>query len=322
MFANKWYPPAVPTTDFSNQTVIITGANSGVGFEAAAHFHRLHAARLILAVRSPANGAAAKLALEQHCSHPCTIEVWPLDMARHASVRAFAARVASDLPRVDVVLLNAGMMAAEFHQSPQGWEDTLQVNTISTALLAALLVPVLRAKRGAGSSAPPHIVFVGSSMHRRGVLLEGEGGVLQRYNQRKKFDGRTAYANSKLLMHLAAGAVARRAVGESGEVDVVVTVVCPGFCVSALGRNYGLGVRALLAGIYFLMARSTEEGGRALVSAAGLGTEAHGRWWWDDKLVGQSPIVDGEGGQALQEQVLREIVDAAREEMPEVEKLF
>ncbi|KGQ08451.1 hypothetical protein BBAD15_g6219 [Beauveria bassiana D1-5] len=74
---------------------------------------------------------------------PATIESWPLDLASYDSIVAFAKRVES-LERVDYIL-NAGMCATTFRiNESTGHEETIQVNYLSSALLAALLLPVAK----------------------------------------------------------------------------------------------------------------------------------------------------------------------------------
>jgi NAD(P)-dependent dehydrogenase (short-subunit alcohol dehydrogenase family) len=124
---------------------------TGLGLEAAKHFYRLDCARLILAVRSVSKGEAAQREIEETTTRSPSgegvIQVWPVDMDSFPSVQAFAERVNTELDRVDVVLLNAGVYGKEFRQSPEGWEGHLQVNVLSTALLACLLLPKLKASR-------------------------------------------------------------------------------------------------------------------------------------------------------------------------------
>lgn len=64
-----------PTRDFTNETVIVTGANAGLGLEAARHFTRLNAAKVILAVRSISKGEAAKQSIESSTKRTSVVEV-------------------------------------------------------------------------------------------------------------------------------------------------------------------------------------------------------------------------------------------------------
>lgn len=141
----------ISTKSFTGQTIIVTGSNTGMGLEAARHLVRLDAARVILAVRSTARGEAAAASIRS--SFPgrsssdleSVVQVWPLDLASHASVRAFAARAQAELDRLDVVVCNAGMYVYKSGFSrAEGDEVTVTVNVVSTLLLGVLLLPKLR----------------------------------------------------------------------------------------------------------------------------------------------------------------------------------
>lgn len=140
-----------PTKSFAGQTVIVTGSNTGMGLEAARHLVRLNATRVILAVRSTAKGEAAAASIRS--SFPdrlsedldAVVQVWPLDLASYESVKAFAARAAAELDRLDVVINNAGMYVYKSGFSlAEGDEVTVTVNVVSTLLLGLLLLPKLR----------------------------------------------------------------------------------------------------------------------------------------------------------------------------------
>lgn len=137
--------PPPPTVPFSGKTILITGANVGLGFEAALKFASLDAARLILGVRSLQRGEAAKKAICERTGYDAIkVVVMEVDMGVFASVRGFAERVAGIEGCVDVAVLNAGMAPSGYAVGPEGWEMALQVNVLSTALLGILLLPVLR----------------------------------------------------------------------------------------------------------------------------------------------------------------------------------
>jgi hypothetical protein len=102
-----------PTKDFTGktaQTIIVAGANTGLGFEAAKYFIHLHASKVILAAPSLENSRFAKESiLGAYRSTPETaIEVWYLDLSSYDSVTAFGERVKS-MERFDAVLENAGI---------------------------------------------------------------------------------------------------------------------------------------------------------------------------------------------------------------------
>ncbi|CAO3669018.1 unnamed protein product [Umbelopsis ramanniana] len=97
--------------------------------------------KVILAVRNLESGDDAKVSIEETTKRSGVVEVWKLDMSSSASVPEFANKVNKELPRLDVAALNASAATKLFKTSSEGWEETLQVNVISTAYLAILLLP-------------------------------------------------------------------------------------------------------------------------------------------------------------------------------------
>jgi retinol dehydrogenase-12 len=172
LYSQFFVTPPYPTYDFTGQTVIVTGSNTGLGLEAARHFARLNCAKIILAVRTKSKGEKAKesiLASTKRTSD--CIEVWDLDLSSTASVKAFATR-AQLLDRLDVLVENAGLLSpATCTLTAEGAEITVQTNVISTFLLALLLLPKLR-ETAAMLKTVPHLVIVTSEMHHAAVFKE------------------------------------------------------------------------------------------------------------------------------------------------------
>lgn len=134
--------PPTPTEDFTGKTIIVTGANVGLGLEAARHFTRCNASKVIIAVRSTEKGEAAKKDIEHSTKRTGVVEVWQLDLLSYESVKQFAER-ASSLERVDVLVENAGI-ATRVHKLAEGNEATITTNVVSTFLLALLMLPKLK----------------------------------------------------------------------------------------------------------------------------------------------------------------------------------
>lgn len=105
--------PSIPTTDCTGKTVIVTGANVGLGLEAARHFVSLNCEKLILACRSTAKGEAARQDIESTTGRKGVVDVWQLDLESYDSVKAFAEQ-AKSLKRIDVLLENAGISTQVF----------------------------------------------------------------------------------------------------------------------------------------------------------------------------------------------------------------
>ena len=288
--SHAFYPPADPAESFAGKTILVTGANTGVGFEAAAKFTTLGASRVILGIRNAAKGEQAKAEIEARTGTSEVVEVWPLEMGSYDSVRAFAQRAAA-LDRLDAAVLNAGVYMVDFQRSAYGWEETLQVNVLSTALLAVLLLPKLRASRR--SAEPPVLAIVGSGKHRMMSLPPKHRqatNMLESFNTPDAFQESRQYGVSKVLVQLLVqklAALAQPAAGaEPQPLRVTVVSVCPGFARSNLARGHmtwflpRLGAGLVLG----LLARTTEQGARSLVSSVLLGPEANGRFWQHDEL--------------------------------------
>ncbi|KAL5354872.1 hypothetical protein ACLOAV_000963 [Pseudogymnoascus australis] len=140
----------LPTpSKFSSQkgkVAIITGSNTGLGFESAKQLLALGLSHLIVAVRSTGKGkdAASRLAL---FNPSATISVWPLDMESYDSIQTFVRKCDTELTRIDYTILNSGIAPVTFSTTQStGHETAIQVNHISTVLLAILLLPILKAK--------------------------------------------------------------------------------------------------------------------------------------------------------------------------------
>ncbi|KAK3292145.1 uncharacterized protein B0H64DRAFT_477334 [Chaetomium fimeti] len=343
-------PQAHP--DLPNQTIIVTGSNTGLGLETSRHLLRLGLGKLIMAVRNPAKGRAARDALLASTGRaPSSIDIWPLDMADPASVRAFAERAAAQLPRLDGVLANAGLMTEHFTLTGgghgHGHETTLAVNVLGPFLLCLLLLPAMRAS-GRATGRPCRFVVPNSALHYLAPLGEleaaaaaaaaaagGDGeGVLARLDDPARADMAGRYAVSKLLVvwgvrELAArlgsgsgsgaglgAAAAAAAPGE--EVGVIVNTPNPSYCVSGLVREKegSLGLRAMEK----LLARTTEEGSRTLYHGLFAGEESHGQYLTNCHVQTPACHVTNEWGQRMQKKFFDELLAALEEIQPGVSK--
>lgn len=187
-----FHPPPYPTQSFAKQTIIVTGANIGLGLEAARHFYRLDCAKLILAVRTVSKGQSAKEDIVQSVKHRTdadSIEVWPVDLGSTKSALAFAERVKKDLPRLDVLVENAGLGSQRF-TLVEGFEQTIQVNTLNTLLLGLLVLPKLKATKQQYPDSQPHLVIVSSDALRMTRFKQlNDPDIYQSMNNEKDFSG-------------------------------------------------------------------------------------------------------------------------------------
>jgi NAD(P)-dependent dehydrogenase (short-subunit alcohol dehydrogenase family) len=160
MSENSWTVDRIP--DQSGRTVIVTGANSGLGLATTRQLAR-RGAHVIMAVRNEAKGrqALAGLAGEQPGAR---LELRRLDLADLDSVRAFADALHADGIRVDVLVNNAGIMMPPRSLSAQGHESQFASNHLGHFALTGLVLDLLEA------GTDPRVVTVSSGLHRRGSI--------------------------------------------------------------------------------------------------------------------------------------------------------
>lgn len=187
-FREQWRElPVVATQDTCRgRTYVVTGANTGLGFECAQTLARLQAEKVILACRSMARGEVAKTRIVESTGRPASvIEVWQLDVGSYDSVRAFA-KSFETLERVHAVIENASVAMLEY-QEAEGIESSLAINVVGTFLLAFLLLPRLR-QVGKTFGFRPHLVIVGSEVAfgMRGELEKVDGDLIEGLSLRAK----------------------------------------------------------------------------------------------------------------------------------------
>lgn len=164
----KWTAEQIPSQ--AGRVAIVTGANSGIGFEAARELARAGAS-VVMACRNVEKGAAAKRKIDDAVpSAAVTVEA--LDLGSLASVRAFAERFASTHDRLDLLINNAGVMAPPRQLTSDGFELQFGTNHLGHFALTGLLIDMMDGRDGA------RVVTVSSGAHRRGRIafddLQGE----------------------------------------------------------------------------------------------------------------------------------------------------
>jgi len=212
-----------------DKTVLVTGANQGIGKAAAIALAR-KGARVVLVSRNPDKGQAA-LAEVQAASPQRDAELIVADLSSQAEVRRLAAEYRSRHPRLDVLVNNAGLLVPERHTTVDGVEETFAVNHLAPMLLTLELMDLLKA------SGPARIVTVSSEAHR-GARMHWDD--LQfRTNRYRSFK---AYGQSKLANILFTYELARRLEGTG----VTANTLHPGVIASGFGHTYPGPVSLLL----------------------------------------------------------------------------
>lgn len=321
LIKGKWVPPKDTKPDLTGRTIIVTGANTGVGYEAAVKFVALGAQKVILAVRTLSKGEDAARKIIQRTGRKGVVEVWELDMLDYSSIKAFAKRAETQLDKLDIAVLNAGIMKIAFTSSQYGWEQTMQINVISTTLLALLLMPKLKASKT--DSYTPVLEIIGSGNQYMVKTLHSETTPLASYNQKEKYTGPIQYSVSKLFVMYVQHYLTQIAnATPTSKPDTYVTVVCPGATKSDLARDGDAWYfRAFTAVFQFLIAKTTEEGSREYISGVDLGEKGHGKFWTQDMISWDAPLMEGEKGKVLRDRVWEEVIAALERDVPEVREL-
>ncbi|KUJ06664.1 short-chain dehydrogenase/reductase-like protein [Mollisia scopiformis] len=304
-----------PDADFKGQTIIVTGANVGLGLEAARHFVRLGASKVILGCRNKEKGDGAKRIIEVTTGRMNVVGVWQVDLSSYESVRQFCER-ASKLERLDAVVENAGV-ATPTYEECENMESTITVNVISTFLMALLLLPKLRAD-AVKYNITPHLTIVASDAHEQASFREQSAPRIFSALRSPKYQS-DKYNVSKLLEILTIRELAP-AMSSSGKPKIILNTLTPGFCHSELMRHASFPLNLLGWIGKILIGRTTEMGSRTLVAAACAGDETHGTYMTDCKVRDPSKWVQSEKGKDAQQRVYKELLGILEEIEPGVTK--
>lgn len=156
----NWTTANMP--DLTGKVIIVTGANSGIGYEAAKEFAR-KGAQTILACRSMDKAQAALSQIQAEIPN-APVEIMQLDLASQNSVHQFAEAFKAKYDRLDVLANNAGIMMVPYGKTEDGFERQLGTNHLGHFALTGLLIDYLANTPGA------RVVNVSSNAHRFGEM--------------------------------------------------------------------------------------------------------------------------------------------------------
>jgi NAD(P)-dependent dehydrogenase (short-subunit alcohol dehydrogenase family) len=250
---SKWTPGQMPLQQ--GRLAIVTGANSGIGYQAAKHLSRA-GATVILACRNREKGEAARAKIVSE-SPAAKVETRVLDVADLDSVRRFAAEFLSEGRPLDLLINNAGVMAIpERRTTPQGFEMQFGTNHLGHFALTGLLLPALLHQPNS------RVVTVASIAHKGGKLNFDD------LNAERGYDPRAAYQQSKLANIVFGLEFDRRLRARSANTASVIAH--PGVAVTNIISNgMGTGVKARIVGtLLTFLAQSDDRGSWPLLYAA------------------------------------------------------
>uniref|UniRef100_A0A671MZ78 Retinol dehydrogenase 12-like n=1 Tax=Sinocyclocheilus anshuiensis TaxID=1608454 RepID=A0A671MZ78_9TELE len=245
VFCGQWSS----SVRLDDKTVIITGANTGIGKETARDLAK-RGARVIMACRDLEKAEAARKELIEDSGNQ-NIVANKLDLSDTESIRAFAELINKEEKQVNILINNAGIMMCPYSKTADGFEMQFGVNHLGHFLLTYLLLDLLK------KSAPSRIINVASVAHTWGSIH------LDDINSEKGYSPRRAYGQSKLANILCTRSLAKRLQGSG----VTVYSLHPGVVQSELFRNLSKPVQIAVK-IFSPFTKTTIQGAQTTIYCA------------------------------------------------------
>ena len=245
----------------TGKTVVVTGANCGIGYETALEL-ACRNARVILGCRDikKAQHAADKIIRKTGNQD---VEAKHLDLASFTSIRKFCNELNSNLSQLDVLINNAGVMKAPYQLTEDGLETHMAVNHYGNVLLTTLLQDLMRKPDSS------RVVFVSSALHKYGTVDLDNCNTEEFYNKGKQ------YGSSKLMNLLYVRILSEKYAADS---RISVYTLSPGMVRTRLGRHsvvfnkyfqiFCFPLYAVLYSLYVLLVKTAREGCQTVVYCA------------------------------------------------------
>ena len=246
--------------DQTGKVAIITGANSGIGYETALALAE-KGATTILACRNTQKGEAAKkriLARHQNAK----VKVSQIDTGSLKSVRSFAKKFLRDHTKLDLLINNAGIMMTPYSLSVDGIESQFAVNYVGHFFLTGLLLPFLNKTKGA------RVVNLGSTAYTYGGIQFEDINFTQNYDRKK------SYGQSKTACIVFAYELQKRL--EAAKHSTLSVVAHPGYSATNLGQNLPPLLKCLMVPIINTFYSQSAADGALNILYAALGKDIVG----------------------------------------------
>ncbi|UPK95520.1 hypothetical protein LCI18_006455 [Fusarium solani-melongenae] len=305
--------PLPATLDVSGQTIIVTGASSGLGLEFSRQYLVRGVSTLVLAVRDVAKGEKTKTELladpeVRKSNNKADIRVMQFDAASYASIKRFLATANQELKQLHILMLNAGANGVTFAQTEDGHEQTIQVNHLANAALLFGLLPLLE-ETAKQTGKPARVSVTGSRMYDTGPLCKEPASTVPQdllgyLDDPKHFKGFTRYGDSKLLVLLFIHRLGKL----YGSETVIINNFCPGMVDTPMTKNLPWYLRVPVAALSTLRrARKVEHGGWVGLNAAAVaGHESHGQLIGDTQLEQIDNFYNSEAIKVLEERLWKD----------------
>jgi len=220
--SENWTAKNIP--DLKGKVIIITGANSGIGYEATKEFAR-KGAQIIMACRSVDKAQAALTKIQAEIPG-APAEIIHLDLASQKSVRKFAEAFMAKYDRLDILLNNAGIMAIPYAKTADGFEKQFGTNHLGHFALTGLVIDLVL------KTPDSRVVNISSNAHRFGSLDFGN----LMFEEGKDYSRMQAYGRSKLANLLFTYELQRRF--ESAGANAIAIAAHPGISATNLANHF------------------------------------------------------------------------------------
>jgi NAD(P)-dependent dehydrogenase (short-subunit alcohol dehydrogenase family) len=262
------------------------------------------------------------------------MKVMELDLGDFNSVQSFADKVKSEIPTVDILILNAGVgFVGNLQFSKDGHEITLQTNYLSNALLVLELLPHLQ-QSALQTGTQTKITWLGSRSAYESNLarnLSVESSIFQHMDDPKNYSVKDRYADTKLLSYIFMSTLAKRlssspslsldddtsndknhnnqmGFSDRNTESVIINMVCPGLIATDFTyKHLPLWAKLLVLLLLFLVARTVEQGVWSIINAVAVaGAESHGEFLLDKDVKAVPPFLLTPNGKRFRQQVWKE----------------
>jgi NAD(P)-dependent dehydrogenase (short-subunit alcohol dehydrogenase family) len=270
----NWTPDLLP--DLKGKTYVITGANSGIGFEAAKYLGKA-GADIVMVCRSPSKAEPAQKTLAGQIKGK--VDLVQMDLSDLCSVRKAAAEIRKQYSKIDGLINNAGIMQTPQSKTVDGFDLQMASNHLGHFLLAGLLLDLIEAAEG-------RIVVVSSIAHKFGTLN------LEDFMSDIKFSPTKAYIQSKLANLMFAFELDRRLEAKGSK---AICIAChPGYSNTQLQSTGPAGLFRILYKVMGpLMAQPSAKGAiPTVLAAAGLQAKRGGYYGPKSLSESRGPVSD------------------------------
>jgi NAD(P)-dependent dehydrogenase (short-subunit alcohol dehydrogenase family) len=263
--------------DLTGKTFVVTGANSGIGFEAVKYF-AAHGAQLAMICRDEERGRQALSAIKKQTGNE-QVRLFVADFSSLGSVRQVARQLLDAYSKIDVLCNNAGGANAARQVTEEGFELTLVTNHLSSFLLTKLLLPALLE---AAETASARVLFTSSLGHKNSALE------FDNLNLERAYSWPKAYGRSKLMNLLTARELQRR----YADKNLVASSFHPGAVRTPIWSKGG-AVASLIGIFMYPFMRSIKKGADTFIWLASsndpAAVNANGQYFFDRR---QASIAD------------------------------